>query len=538
MAFRASVRDFQLANPLYVGAEVRFFTVDVDGVKTTTLATLYANPTGSVQLLNPQTLDGDGKFAAPVYFEQPMVAEVIGATVGSGETGIIQPVGRWREEWATATLYLTNDFVLGPASPLTSDSGDVFVCNQNFLSGATIAADIAAGLLVRVFDAQDFQAQVDAAELAAAEATAALATLQVQRRRVLARLTSPPGAPATNDSYIILSVATGAWAGQENKIATWDSAAWVFTTPISGWSAYSVADLASYDFNGTAWVPLSIAAGAIGSTELADDAVTTAKLDDDAVTFAKVQNIATARLLGRTTAGAGAIEELTADTAEGLLGAATARLFPAGSSSAPGVSPVGDADTGIWSPAANTIAVSVGAAEKTRVDSSGVKIATTTTLDSGGVLQVSGLTTLYNTAGATPLFIVNPGSGSQTLVAFRQGGPASTVGTIVVSGGTSTAYNTSSDYRLKENVADIDLDEAKAVVDALTPRRFCFKADPGTVVDGFLAHEVAEAAPNARAITGEKDGEQMQGIDPSKLIATLTAALKWAIREIEELKAR
>jgi len=290
------------------------------------------------------------------------------------------------------------------------------------------------------------------------------------------------------------------------------------------------------------------ATGGVSTRALADSGVTEPKhatggvstraLANNAVTFAKTQDIATARLLGRTTASTGDIEELTADAAEGLLGAATARLFPAGSASAPGISPVGDSSTGMWAPAADTIAFSAGAAEKTRVDSSGVKIGTTALLDAGGVLQVSGLTTLYNTTGLTPLFITNPGSGSQTLVAFRQGGPASTVGSIVVSGGTGTAYNTSSDYRLKENVAALDLAEAKETVAALTPRRFNFIADPGTVVDGFLAHEVNEAAPNAHAVTGEKDGEEMQGIDPSKLIATLTAALQWAIREIEYLKAR
>lgn len=44
---------------------------------------------------------------------------------------------------------------------------------------------------------------------------------------------------------------------------------------------------------------------------LADDSVTTAKIANDAVTFAKIQNIATARVLGRTTAGSGDVEELT-----------------------------------------------------------------------------------------------------------------------------------------------------------------------------------------------------------------------------------
>ena len=55
-----------------------------------------------------------------------------------------------------------------------------------------------------------------------------------------------------------------------------------------------------------------IAAGAVTATEIADDAVTTAKVIDDAVTYAKIQNVsATDKLLGRATAGAGDIEEIT-----------------------------------------------------------------------------------------------------------------------------------------------------------------------------------------------------------------------------------
>jgi len=71
-------------------------------------------------------------------------------------------------------------------------------------------------------------------------------------------------------------------------------------------------------FNGTANLAdgavttAKIADGAVTTAKIADGAVTTAKLADDAVTFAKVQNIATGTLLGRSTAGTGDVEELTA----------------------------------------------------------------------------------------------------------------------------------------------------------------------------------------------------------------------------------
>jgi Pectate lyase superfamily protein len=89
MTFRSTVPDFELANPLYIGAQVFFFTVDGSEHVTTTLATLFADPTSTQTLANPQTLDSEGKFLAPVYIEVPVIANVVGATVGSHTTGII-----------------------------------------------------------------------------------------------------------------------------------------------------------------------------------------------------------------------------------------------------------------------------------------------------------------------------------------------------------------------------------------------------------------------------------------------------------------
>ena len=58
----------------------------------------------------------------------------------------------------------------------------------------------------------------------------------------------------------------------------------------------------------------------------------------------------------------------------------------------------------------------------------------------------------------------------------------------------------------------------------------------GTRVDGFLAHEAHAIVPEA--VTGEKDGEDMQGIDQSKLVPLLTAALQDALKRIEALEAQ
>jgi hypothetical protein len=103
---------------------------------------------------------------------------------------------------------------------------------------------------------------------------------------------------------------------------------------------------------------------------------------------------------------------------------------------------------------------------------------------------------------------------------------------------TSTAYNTSSDYRLKENVTPVS--DGITRLQQLKPSRFNFIVDPDKTVDGFLAHEVQTIVPEA--ITGEKDAvddegnPEYQGIDQSKLVPLLTAALQEAIAKIETLE--
>ena len=112
------------------------------------------------------------------------------------------------------------------------------------------------------------------------------------------------------------------------------------------------------------------------------------------------------------------------------------------------------------------------------------------------------------------------------------------VGTITISG-SSTAYNTSSDYRLKENV--VALTDGITRLKTLKPYRFNFILDKDKTVDGFLAHEVT-AVPEA--ITGTKDEVDAdnnpiyQGIDQSKLVPLLTAALQEAVAKIELLETK
>ena len=115
---------------------------------------------------------------------------------------------------------------------------------------------------------------------------------------------------------------------------------------------------------------------------------------------------------------------------------------------------------------------------------------------------------------------------------IRNASNGNTIGSIF-STTTSTSFNTSSDYRLKENVTATW--DATTRLKQLKPVRFNFIADADTTVDGFLAHEVQTVVPEA--IIGTKDevdaddNPVYQGIDQSKLVPLL-------VKTIQELEAR
>lgn len=121
-------------------------------------------------------------------------------------------------------------------------------------------------------------------------------------------------------------------------------------------------------------------------------------------------------------------------------------------------------------------------------------------------------------------------------ITFQAANSPTLSGSIVVSG-SAVAYNTSSDYRLKENVAPIT--GAIERIEALNPVQFNFIGQDATV-DGFLAHEAQGVVPEA--VTGEKDAVNADGdavyqaIDQSKLVPVLAAALKEAIAKIKTLE--
>jgi hypothetical protein len=170
------------------------------------------------------------------------------------------------------------------------------------------------------------------------------------------------------------------------------------------------------------------------------------------------------------------------------------------------------------------IAFETSDTERARITSGGEFLVGTTTATHSGVTSKCILKSANDVLGLVT------DSGNTQAVRFTNGTTA--VGSINLTT-TTTAYATSSDYRLKENI--LPMTGALATVQQLNPVTYNWRAD-GSAGQGFIAHEIQEVCPDA--VTGEKDGEQMQGVDYGKLTPILTAALQEAIAKIETLEAR
>ena len=171
--------------------------------------------------------------------------------------------------------------------------------------------------------------------------------------------------------------------------------------------------------------------------------------------------------------------------------------------------------------------------ERVRIGSDGhVGIGTT-----GNVSSSTGMTCFRVLSdNRRQLMLGTTSTGERALIEFFNGNGG--VGSINTNG-SNTSYNTTSDYRLKENVTAIS--DGITRLKTLKPSRFNFKVDKDKTVDGFLAHEVT-AVPEA--ISGTKDEVDpdnkpiYQGIDQSKLVPLLTAALQEAVAKIEVLETK
>ena len=284
----------------------------------------------------------------------------------------------------------------------------------------------------------------------------------------------------------------------------------------------------------------------IGADATADRTITLPNVTGTVVTTGDTASVSNAMLATISTAGKVSNSATTADsanTASAIVARDASGNFAAGDITiGDKIIHASDTDTAIRFPAADTVSVETIGTERMRINNVGnlligttVALNPSTTTDSGFRCTQGGAVTISRPAGP-PLALQRTDTVGNVIIFYRD---TTTVGTISVTA-SATAYNTSSDYRLKENITL--LDGAIARLNQLPVHRFNFIADPDTVVDGFIAHEAAAVVPEC--VTGEKDevdedGDPVyQGIDQSKVVPLLTAALQEAIAMIGALEAR
>jgi hypothetical protein len=184
-----------------------------------------------------------------------------------------------------------------------------------------------------------------------------------------------------------------------------------------------------------------------------------------------------------------------------------------------------------------------GATTAMTVDTSGNLLVGTTTLTDGSRVVIrpatnqSGLTIQQNGAGDYCMHINAVSNGGAFYYQYFSAG-GTNVGSIS-SNTTTTTYSTSSDYRLKENVTPITTGLTTIV--ALKPVYYDWKLD-GSKGEGFIAHELQEVIPHA--VTGERDAVnedgsiKSQGVDYSKVVVHLVAAIQELSAKNDALEAR
>ena len=274
--------------------------------------------------------------------------------------------------------------------------------------------------------------------------------------------------------------------------------------------------------------------------------------------------------IGGTTAGAGTFTTITAGAGAHTIGDGTgaSQVIIKASSATAATLDFGDADdTNIgriqYDNTTNSMLFRTNNSEAMRIDNSGnLLVGRTTVGNTGNGHSIRGGDSAIfsrNSSGETMQVCRNNSTGD--LIRFYRNGTI--CGEIVNTGTTTVSYNTASDYRLKTDAEPMT--GAIQRVNALKPVNFKWIAD-GNRVDGFLAHEAQAVVPEAvtkqkdamreeeyevtpavldedgnvvtEAVMGTRSVPDYQGIDQSKLVPLLTAALQEAISEIETLKIK
>lgn len=177
---------------------------------------------------------------------------------------------------------------------------------------------------------------------------------------------------------------------------------------------------------------------------------------------------------------------------------------------------IGDTNTYMQFHAADQWRVVTGGVERLEVDNSNVRVS------SGGFIVINGISSFNRNSNGN-------------VILFKRSN--SVVGSVSVNT-TSTSFNNTSDYRIKEQITP--LENALERISLLEPIRFAYKLEPDKIVDGFLAHNAAKAVPEA--VTGEKDAVDENGdpihqmLDQTKMIPLLTAAVKELTKRVKKLE--
>jgi hypothetical protein len=181
------------------------------------------------------------------------------------------------------------------------------------------------------------------------------------------------------------------------------------------------------------------------------------------------------------------------------------------------------------------------------------------TITSGGAIDAAGAIgvsrsgqciSVYNSGTGDVVSISKVGTSTDYCIMLDNNGSSTTgnflyfenggqnVGTIRSTGTSSVSYNTSSDYRLKQNISDIT--NAEYIIEQLKPVSFEFKSEPGIRVNGFIAHEVQEIIP--LCVSGDKDAvdasgnPEYQGIDTGFMISYVIKMLQIQNKKIYDFQ--
>ena len=187
----------------------------------------------------------------------------------------------------------------------------------------------------------------------------------------------------------------------------------------------------------------------------------------------------------------------------------------------PGYTFNNDFNTGMFQPSgsADTIAFSTAGSERARITSGGDFVVGGTVFSEAGSFGVR-----PNTSNGSPQVAFARSTTTATSICMKFFDGGTNVGSISYTD-SATAFNTSSDYRLKEDLKDFN---ALEIASKIKMYDFKWKADDSRSY-GVMAHELKEVLP--QAVTGEKDAEDMQQVDYSKLVPIL-------LKSIQELEAR